>query len=429
MKSIKIMLWAIVLNSFLLASDSTNSINTGDTAWVLISTALVLLMTPGLAFFYGGMVRKKNILSVLAQSFFLMVMNSILWIAIGYSLTFSNGNAFIGDMQWLFLNNIRLSTGPYSDTIPHLVFVMFQGMFAIITPALIIGAVVERIRFKFFMVFSLLWTILAYFPIGHIFWSKTGFFASMGALDFAGGNVVHINAGISALVLSLLLGRRVNDIEGPQPHNLPFTIIGTGLLWFGWFGFNAGSALGANGLAANAFITTNTAAASAGFVWAILDKIYNKNVTSLGIATGIVAGLVAITPAAGFVSAFEALIIGAVVSPVCFIAITKIKSYFHYDDTLDVFGVHGIGGIVGALLTGVFANPSINTGIGLVHGNPWQLWIQFLSVIFVLVYSGVVTYILYKVINIFIPARVKESDENIGLDLISHNERAYTLID
>ncbi len=418
MKSIKIMLGIIFLNNFLFANEPSNSLNSGDTAWVLISTALVLLMTPGLALFYGGMVRKKNVLSVLAQSFGLMVVNSVVWVVLGYSLTFSYGNSFIGDFNWVFLRNIGLEAGPYSDTIPHLVFIMFQGMFAIITPALIIGALVERVRFKFFIIFSILWTLLVYAPIGHIFWSKTGFFAGLGALDFAGGNVVHINAGISALILAILLGKRLNDVEGPQPHNLPFTILGTGLLWFGWFGFNAGSALGANGLAA-----------SAGLTWAIIDKIVNKNVTSLGIATGVVAGLVAITPAAGFVDVIDSIIIGAAVSPICFLAITKIKSYFGYDDSLDVFGVHGLGGIIGALLTGVFANPKINGATGLVYGNPNQLWIQFLSVVFVLVYSSIMTFILYKIVNIFVKARVGKTEENIGLDLISHNERAYTLID
>jgi Amt family ammonium transporter len=408
----------------------TRKINSGDTAWVLISTALVMLMTPGLAFFYGGMVRKKNILSILMQCFTMIALISIHWVLLGYSLSFSNGNKFLGSLNWLGLMNIGLGSGPYSDTIPHLIFVMFQGMFAIITPALMIGTFIERMKYKFFILFSLLWATFIYAPVCHWVWAKDGWLASLGALDFAGGTVVHINAGFSALAIAILLGQRKNTTLGPTPHNLTYTLLGTALLWFGWFGFNAGSALAANSLAANAFLVTNTAAAAAAISWIIVEWIFSGKPTTLGMATGAVAGLVAITPASGFVDVIGSIIIGALVSPICFFMISFVKNIFKYDDSLDVFGVHGIGGVVGALLTGIFANPAINeAGKGMLFGNPGQFGIQLISVISVIAYSFIGTIIIFKLLNLFIRARVTDKEEAIGLDLTEHNERAYTLVD
>lgn len=416
--------------SFLMAEETVNTINSGDTTLVLISAALVMLMTPGLAFFYGGMVKKKNILSILMQCFTILALISLQWVLFGYSISFGKGNGFSGSFELAGLKNIGLGTGPYSETIPHSVFVMFQAMFAIITPALIIGTFVERIKFPFFVLFTLLWATLIYDPICHWVWAKDGWLANMGALDFAGGTVVHINAGISALVMALLIGKRKYSNLGPTPHNLAFTLLGTALLWFGWFGFNAGSALAANGLAANAFLVTNTAAAAAAFSWIIVEWIFAGKPTTLGMATGAVAGLVAITPASGFVDVFGSIFIGLLVSPICYFMITVVKNIFKYDDSLDVFGVHGIGGIVGALLTGIFANPDVNSaGKGLLFGNINQLWIQLLSIIVVIAYSLAGTFLIFKILNFFVKARAEEKEEAIGLDLSEHNERAYTLIE
>ncbi|MFN3605359.1 MAG: ammonium transporter [Leptonema sp. (in: bacteria)] len=416
--------------SSLFAENATSTIQGGDTAWVLVSTALVMIMTPGLAFFYGGMVKKKHVLSVLMHCFAILALVSIQWVLLGYSLSFSKGNGFIGSLEWFGLKNIGLESGPYSDTIPHLVFVMFQAMFAIITPALMVGAFVERMKFLFLILFSLLWATLIYDPIAHWVWAKDGWLAAKGALDFAGGTVVHINAGFGAFVVALLIGKRKNSTFGPTPHNIAYTLLGTAILWFGWFGFNAGSALGANGLAANAFMVTNTSASAAALSWIFIEWLMTGKPTTLGMATGAVAGLVAITPASGFVDVTGSILIGIVVSPLCYFMITTIKSKFKYDDALDVFGVHGIGGIVGALLTGVFANPSINElGKGVIYGNLEQLWIQFLSVLVVAVYSAVGTLVIYLVLSLFVKARVDEKEEAIGLDLSEHNERAYTLIE
>ncbi|MBP7792125.1 MAG: ammonium transporter [Candidatus Goldbacteria bacterium] len=404
--------------------------NNGDTAWILISSALVMLMTPGLAFFYGGMVRKKNILSVLMQCFTILALISIQWVLFGYSIAFSKGNGFFGYLEWFGLKNIGFGTGPYSDTIPHIIFVMFQAMFAIITPALIVGTFVERMKFSFFVLFTLLWATFIYDPVCHWIWAKDGWLATNGILDFAGGTVVHINAGISALAIALLIGKRRNTNLGSTPHNLVFTLLGVSLLWFGWFGFNAGSALAANGLAANAFLVTNTAAAAASLSWIFMEQIFLGKPTTLGMATGIVAGLVAITPASGFVDGTGAILIGLFVSPVCFVIVTSVKKIFGYDDTLDVFGIHGIGGIIGAILTGLFANPEINElGKGVIFGNMNQIWIQIFSVVVVILYSFIGTTIIFKILNIFIKARVEENEEALGLDLSEYNERAYTLIE
>ena len=408
-------------------------INSGDTAWVLISSALVLLMTPALAFFYGGMVRRKNVLSVLMQCFIIVCVLSIQWVLIGYSLSFAPSKGFWGGLQWLGLNRVGLA--PYADyagTIPHQAFMIFQAMFAIITPALIIGAFAERMKFSAFLVFTLLWATFVYDPLCHWVWGIGGWLRNMGALDFAGGTVVHINAGIAALVTAIVLGRRSNlDKNVPTPHNMPFVVLGTALLWFGWFGFNAGSALAANGLAVNAFVVTHTAAAAAGLSWALIEWLRNGKPTIFGVCSGAVAGLVAITPAAGFVGVIPAIIIGLLVSVFCFIAVTVVKPLFGYDDSLDAFGVHCVGGIWGALATGLFASKLVNPAgsDGLFFGNPKQFLIQLATVGITIVYTAVVTFIIYKLVDLFIGMRVDEKTEAMGLDLTQHHERAYTVLE
>ena len=408
-------------------------INSGDTAWVLISSALVLLMTPGLAFFYGGMVRRKNMLSILMQCFIIMCVLSVQWVVFGYSLAFAPSKGFWGGLSWIGLHGVGLE--PYADyaaTIPHQAFMVFQGMFAIITPALIIGAFAERMKFSAFLIFTLLWATFVYDPLCHWVWGSGGWLRNLGAMDFAGGTVVHINAGIAALVTAIVIGRRKNlDKNIPAPHNLPFIVLGTGLLWFGWFGFNAGSALAANGLAVNAFVVTNTAAAAAGLSWAIIEWSRNGKPTMFGVASGAVAGLVAITPAAGFVNVTSALIIGFLVSIICFIAVSIIKPKLGYDDSLDAFGVHCVGGIWGALATGLFASKAVNAAgaDGLFFGNPKQLLIQGAAVLVTIVYTGVVTFLIYKLVDIFVGVRVNEKEELMGLDLTQHHERAYTVLE
>ena len=400
---------------------------------MLISSALVLLMTPGLAFFYGGMVRKKNMLSVLMQCLIIMCALSVQWVLFGYSLSFFPGKGFWGGLGWFGLNGVGLE--PYADyagTIPHQAFMIFQAMFAIITPALIIGAFAERMKFSAFLVFTLLWATFVYDPLCHWVWGIGGWLRNMGALDFAGGTVVHINAGIAALVTALVIGKRKNlDHNPPAPHNLPFIILGTGLLWFGWFGFNAGSALAANGLAVNAFVVTNTAAAAAGLSWALIEWMRNGKPTLFGAVSGAVAGLVAITPAAGYVNAGSAIIIGLLVSVFCFIAVTVIKPKLGYDDSLDAFGVHCVGGIWGAIATGIFASKAINPAgaDGLLFGNPKQLLIQLIAVGVTVVYTFVVTAFIYKLVDMFIGVRVSEKEELMGLDLTQHHERAYTVLE
>lgn len=408
-------------------------INSGDTAWVLISSALVLLMTPGLAFFYGGMVRKKNILSVLMQCFIIMCVLSLQWVLFGYSLSFAPNQGFWGGFNWVGLKNVGFTPYPdYAATIPHQAFMIFQAMFAIITPALIIGAFAERMKFSAFLLFTLLWATFVYDPLCHWVWGMGGWLRNLGALDFAGGTVVHINAGIAALVTALILGKRVNlDKNVPTPHNMPFVVLGTGLLWFGWFGFNAGSALAANGLAVNAFVVTNTAAAAAGLSWAFVEWIHNGKPTIFGVCSGAVAGLVAITPAAGFVSVIPAIIIGLLVSVFSFIAVTVIKPKLGYDDSLDAFGVHCVGGIWGALATGLFASKLVNPAgaDGLFFGNPKQLIIQAAAVLVTVGYTFIVTLVIYKLVDLLIGVRVKKEEELIGLDLTQHHERAYTVLE
>ena len=407
--------------------------NAGDTAWVLMSAAMVMLMTPGLAFFYGGMVRRKNMLSVLMQCFIILCVLSVQWVLFGYSLSFAPGSGFWGGFGWAGLNGVGLE--PYADyaaTIPHQAFMIFQAMFAVITPALIIGAFAERMKFSAFLLFTILWATLVYDPVCHWVWGIGGFLRNMGALDFAGGTVVHINAGIAALVTALVIGKRKNlNHHVPAPHNLPFVVMGTGLLWFGWFGFNAGSALAANGLAVNAFVVTHTAAAAAGLSWALIEWMRNGKPTLFGVASGVVAGLVAITPAAGFVSVIPAIIIGALVSVFCFFAVTAIKPKLGYDDSLDAFGVHCVGGIWGALATGLFASKAVNPAgnDGLFFGNPGLFIIQLKAVLITVAYSFVVTFIIYKVVDVLMGVRVNEKDELVGLDLSQHHERAYTVLE
>lgn len=408
-------------------------INAGDTAWVLASSALVMLMTPGLAFFYGGMVRRKNVLGILMQCFIILCAVSLQWALFGYSLSFAPGNPLVGGLQWLGLSGVGQAPNPdYAATIPHLAFMIFQAMFAVITPALIIGAFAERVKFSSFLIFTLLWATFVYDPLCHMVWGVGGWLRSLGALDFAGGTVVHINAGIAGLVATLVIGKRRGYENTPTPlHNLPFVVLGAALLWFGWFGFNAGSALGAGALAAQAFVTTHIAAAAAGLSWALLEWNVNGKPTIFGTVTGAVAGLVAITPAAGFVAVPSAIIIGILVSVFCFYAVSKVKPKLGYDDSLDAFGVHGIGGIWGALATGLFATKSVNTAgaDGFFYGNPQQFVNQLIAVGVTVVFTAVVTFVILKVVDALVGLRVKEEDEEIGLDLTQHQEVAYTVLE
>lgn len=409
-------------------------INSGDTAWLLISTALVMLMTlPGLAFYYGGLVRRKNVLSMIMMSFCVLCIISLQWILWGYSLAFGNDHAhFIGSLDWIGLKGVGLQPNPdYAGTIPHLLYMAFQMMFAVITPALISGAVAERIKFSAYLAFILLWATFVYDPVAHWVWGKNGWLSNLGILDFAGGTVVHISSGISGLVCAIVLGKRRAYGQPIRPHNIPFTVLGGALLWFGWFGFNAGSALGANELAVLAFIVTNIAAAAAGLTWMMIDWKNTGKPTLLGGITGAVAGLVAITPASGFVSPLSAIFIGVLASMICYWAVTLLKKKLSYDDSLDAFGIHAVGGITGALLTGIFAEKTLNSAgnDGLLFGNPHQLLTQCLGVVAVVIYAAVVTYILLKLIDRIMGLRVDENDEIMGLDLAQHEESAYTLID
>jgi Amt family ammonium transporter len=409
--------------------------NAGDTAWVLVASALVLLMTiPGLAFFYGGLVRRKNVLSILMQCFIIAAVISLQWALFGYSLSFGpDFHGIIGNLDWAGLKSVGASpNGDYAGTIPHSVFMIFQMMFAIITPALIIGAYAERVKFSAFLLFTVLWSTLVYDPLAHWVWGAGGWMKSMGALDFAGGMVVHVSSGVSALVLALLLGKRIGYNHRPiRPHNLPFTVLGAAFLWVGWFGFNAGSALAADGNAANAFVTTHLATAAAAFTWAIVEWWHNSTPTILGAATGAVAGLVAITPACGFVNPMNAIFIGMIVAVVCYIAVAVIKGKFGYDDSLDAFGVHGVGGTVGTIVTGLFAEKAVNAAgaDGLFFGNAHQLYIQLISLLATIAFAVVMTFIIYKIVDAIIGMRVEEKSEIVGLDLTQQSEAAYTVIE
>ncbi len=412
-----------------------SAVDSGDTAWVLISSLLVLMMTiPGLSLFYGGLVRKKNVLSVLMQCFMITCLISIQWVFWGYSLSFGPDlQGLIGNLDWAGLNGVGLLPDPeYASTIPHEAFMIFQMMFAIITPAVIIGAFAERMKFLPFLLFILLWATFVYDPICHWVWGTNGFIRKMGVMDFAGGTVVEINSGLSALAAALVLGRR-KGYPGKMspPHNLPFSVTGAGLLWVGWFGFNAGSALGANGVAVNAFVTTHVASAMAGLAWAAMDMVFNKRPTVLGIISGAVAGLVAITPGSGFVSPIGALFIGGVAGVLCYMAVAFLKAKLGYDDALDVFGVHGVGGFWGTLATGLWATRSVNaTGSdGLFYGNPFQFVIQLKAVLITVAYSFFATFVLLKLVDVLLGLRASEQEERIGLDLAEHREAAYTMLD
>jgi Amt family ammonium transporter len=423
-------------------------ISAGNTAWMVVATALVLFMTiPGLALFYGGLVRQKNVLNIFMQCFVIMAVISLEWIMFGYSNAFGSSSGvlkpFIGGFDWAFLKGIKLTDpSPYYisqsvERIPHILFILYQCMFAVITPALIIGAFAERIKFRGFLLFTILWAIVVYNPVAHWVWSADGWLCKLGALDFAGGTVVHINAGMAALVTALMIGKRkYYDGHPTPPHNVPMVAMGAAMLWFGWFGFNAGSGLAADGLAANAFLVTHIATAAAALTWALIDWITNKKPTLIGTATGAVAGLVAITPAAGAVGVGGAIAIGILVSIVCFIMVSVVKPKFGYDDSLDAFGVHGIGGIIGAIATGIFATKAVtgfylpNGGVdGALYGNIKQLGIQLIAVCSTIVYSGVLTFVLFKIIDKFVGIRATEVEEIAGLDITQHNEIAYTEVE
>ena len=403
-------------------------INSGDTAWVLVSAALVLMMVPALAFFYGGMVRKKNILSTLNLNFIIMGLLSIQWILFGYTLAFGTDIAgLVGGLDFLGFRGVGAEpNADYAATIPHLLFAGFQMMFAIITPALITGAFVERVRFKSFLIFSLLWATFVYDPVAHWVWGVGGIFRQMGALDFAGGAVVHITAGFSALAFAMVIGSRKGfGARVFEPHNIPYSVLGAGLLWVGWFGFNGGSALAANGVAVTAFINTNTAAAAAGIMWMFLSWTDHKP-SVLGIVTGAVVGLVAITPAAGFVTPLAAMVIGAVAAPISYYAI-RLRQKRGLDESLDVWACHGMGGVWGALATGLFATTSVNeAGLnGLFYGNPGQLLVQALTVVIVIVFAFGMTFLISKLLQRTVGLRVTDNEEEVGLDISEHGEKAY----
>lgn len=404
--------------------------NTGNTAFMMICTALVFFMTPGLAFFYGGLVRRKNVCNTMMACVAIMGLSVLLWTMFGYSLSFGSNHAgIIGDFRWAFLNDVGWEAGPYADTIPHLVFAAFQMMFAMITPALITGAVVGRMRFKALFAFIALWSFLVYYPMAHMVWGEGGFLAAIGSVDFAGGNVVHISSGVSALVLATYLGRRKGyEKTSYRIHNIPFVVLGASLLWFGWFGFNAGSALAADGLAAHAFMTSAISSAAALVSWMLIDVIKDGKPTLVGASTGLVVGLVAITPGAGFVPIWSSYIIGALVSPICYFTMNFIKHKLKIDDALDAFGCHGIGGVWGGIATGLFAKTSINSVArwdGLVFGNVQLFVAQVLSIIITAAVAVVGTLICIGIIRIFTPLRVDQKEEALGLDISQHGENAY----
>lgn len=410
--------------------------NAADTAFVLVSAALVMLMTPGLALFYGGMVRSKNVLATIMQNFIMLGLVGVIWALWGYSLAFGPDlGHIIGDLSYLGLNGVGFEPfKAYSETIPHQTFMIYQAMFAIITPALITGAFAERLKFSTFIVFMVLWVTIVYCPVAHWVWGDGGWLKGLGALDFAGGTVVHINAGIAALAAAIVVGPRKgyagygNGVEAFIPHNLPMTVLGAGLLWFGWFGFNAGSALAANALASSAFTATHLATCAAVMAWVVVEWLFRGKPTTLGAASGAVAGLVAITPAAGFVGPMSAIIIGILAGVICYLAVLA-KPKLGYDDSLDVVGVHCIGGIVGALATGLFASKVVNSAgaDGLFFGNPGQFVTQIIAVAVTLVYSFVISYIIFKILDATMGLRVSTEEEVAGLDIGEHQETGYSL--
>lgn len=414
-----------------MTNEAASAVSSGDTAWLLVSSALVMLMTPALGFFYGGLVRRKNVLSTIMHSWFILALISVEWVLWGYSLAFSPDTGFglIGGLSWLGLNGVGQDPNPdYAATVPQLAYTAFQMMFAIITPALITGAFAERKRFKAFALFSLLWATLVYNPVAHWVWGTGGWLRALGALDFAGGTVVHITSGAAALVAAVVLGRRKGE-ESFDPHDLTMVVLGAGLLWFGWFGFNAGSALSSGGLAAQAFVATNTAAAMAALTWMTVSWVVHKRPSVLGAAAGAVSGLVAITPAAGYVTIPASILIGLGAGVFCFFGVDLVKKRFGVDDALDVVGVHGIGGTWGALATGLFATVAVNSGggNGLFYGNPKQLLIQFVAVAASWIYSAGMTFVILKAVDAIVGLRVPESQEVLGLDSTQHGEVAYQL--
>ncbi len=404
--------------------------NTGDTGFMIICAAFVFFMTPGLAFFYGGLVRRKNVVNTMMACVAIMGLSVFMWTLFGYSLAFGgNHGGIIGDFRWFGLENVGMEAGPYADTIPHLVFCAFQMMFAMITPALITGALVGRMKFKALFIFIALWSIVVYYPLAHMVWGEGGLLAEIGSVDFAGGDVVHISSGVSALVLAIILGRRKGyERVTYRIHNIPFVVLGATILWFGWFGFNAGSALGANGLAAHAFMTSAISSATALLAWMLLDVINDKKTTLVGASTGLVLGLVAITPGAGFVPIWSSFIIGALVSPICYYGVILVKKIIKIDDALDAFGCHGIGGIWGGIATGIFGKSSINSVAkwdGLVFGD-WRLFAaQIEGIVITILIAVVGTLICVGIVRIFTPLRVTLREEQIGLDITQHGESAY----
>ena len=404
--------------------------NTGDTAFMMICTAFVFFMTPGLAFFYGGLVRRKNVVNTMMACVAIMGLSVVMWTLFGYSLSFGgNHGGIIGDFRWFGLNGVGMEPGPYADTIPHLVFCAFQMMFAMITPALITGSLVGRMRFKALFLFVALWSVVVYYPLAHMVWGEGGVLAAIGSVDFAGGDVVHISSGITALTLAIILGRRRGyEVMTYRIHNIPFVVLGATILWFGWFGFNAGSALEANGLAAHAFMTSAISAAAALLSWMLLDVLHNGKSTLVGAATGLVVGLVAITPGAGLVPIWSSFIIGALVSPICYYGVALIKKKLKIDDALDAFGCHGIGGIWGGIATGIFAQSSINDVArwdGLVFGDYHLFVAQIVGIIITMIIAVVGTLICVAIVKIFTPLRVDVKDEQVGLDISQHGESAY----
>jgi ammonium transporter, Amt family len=411
------------------ASVNPAAINTGDTAWVLTSTALVMLMTPGLALFYGGLVRRKNVLSTIMHSVFILALVSVTWVLFGFTLAFGkdvNGWGIIGGLDYIGLHGVgKDPLTQYAPTIPGSAYMAFQMMFAVITPALITGAFAERKKFKAFVLFTLLWTLVVYSPIAHWVWGEGGWLRNMGTLDFAGGTVVHISSGVAALVAALVLGPRVRrESDRFEPHDVRLTVIGAGLLWFGWFGFNGGSALGANGLAANAFVVTNTAAGMAALTWVTVSWLHKGTPSVVGATAGAVAGLVAITPASGFVDSSAAIVIGFSAGVVCYAAIL-LRERLKVDDALDVWAVHGVGGTLGAILTGVFAVAAVGGYSGLIDGNAGQVGTQLVAVAATWIYSGIATFVILKVVDIFVGLRVEEAEEEEGLDASQHGEVAW----
>lgn len=412
------------------ASDASE-ISGADTAWILVSSALVMLMTPALAMFYGGMVRSKNVLGTIMHSFVAVAVVSVQWVLVGYSLSFGPDiNGFIGGLDWFGLSGVGITpNADYAPTIPHMTFMVYQCMFAVITPALISGAFAERLKFSSYLIFIVLWSTLVYDPVAHWIWGMGGWLRKAGTLDFAGGLVVHLTSGISALVAALMIGGRLNLGREPMaPHNLPMTVLGAGLLWFGWFGFNAGSALSSGGLSTIAFVTTHTAAATATVVWMVIEWLHKGKPTMFGVATGCIAGLATITPAAGFVSPASSIAIGAAAGVVCYIAL-NLKGKFGYDDSLDAFGVHGIGGLTGTIGAGLLASTAINSAgaNGLFFGNAGTLIVQLKAIAVVGLYSAGMTFILFKLIDKTIGLRVSNDHESMGLDLSQHSEAGYEI--